>query len=78
MPTVLRQSGYRFYFYSHEPFEPPHVHVDRGGASAKFWLENVSLSRNHGFAATELAEIMRIVRGTRDQLLEDWHGFFGA
>ena len=29
MPTVLRVRGFRFYFYSHEPNEPPHVHVDR-------------------------------------------------
>jgi hypothetical protein len=51
MPTVLRLGGYRFYFYSHEPNEPPHMHVDRGGSSAKFWLENVTLARNMGFSA---------------------------
>ena len=35
MPTVLRIAGYRFYFYSHEPNEPPHVHVDCAGASLR-------------------------------------------
>ncbi|HLY55161.1 MAG TPA: DUF4160 domain-containing protein [Stellaceae bacterium] len=49
MPTVLRIDGYRFYFYSHEPNEPPHVHVDRGGQSAKFWLHDATLARNFGF-----------------------------
>jgi hypothetical protein len=39
MPTVLVTRGYRFYFYSHETGEPPHVHVDRAGNSAKFRLE---------------------------------------
>ena len=29
MPTIHRQNGFRFYFYSHEPNEPPHVHVDK-------------------------------------------------
>jgi hypothetical protein len=38
MPTVLRISGYRLYFYSHEPNEPPHIHIDKGGSSAKLWL----------------------------------------
>ena len=38
VPTVLRSGPYRFYFYSHEPNEPPHVHVDRDDDSAKFWL----------------------------------------
>ena len=53
MPTGLRQDGYRFYFYSHEPNEPPHVHVDKGGASAKVWLENVALARNMGYKPRE-------------------------
>ena len=38
MPTVLRAQGFRLYFWSCEPNEPPHVHVDRVGASAKVWL----------------------------------------
>lgn len=29
MPTVLRVGPYQIYFYSHEPNEPPHVHIDR-------------------------------------------------
>ena len=28
-PAVLRTGPFRFYFHSHEPNEPPHVHVDR-------------------------------------------------
>ncbi|MBM5817670.1 MAG: DUF4160 domain-containing protein, partial [Cyanobacteria bacterium K_Offshore_surface_m2_239] len=28
MPTILRSGPYRIYFYSHEPNEPPHVHID--------------------------------------------------
>jgi hypothetical protein len=43
MPTVLKRGAYRFYFYSHEPNEPPHVHVDRDRLSAEFWLNFVSL-----------------------------------
>ena len=41
MPTVFRSGPYRFYFYSHEPNEPPHVHIDRDESSAKFWLDPV-------------------------------------
>jgi len=37
---------YRIYFYSHEPNEPPHVHVDRDDQSAKFWLDPVALAGN--------------------------------
>jgi hypothetical protein len=77
MPTVLRKRGYRFYFYSHEPNEPAHVHVDRGAESAKFWLEPPALARNLGFSAKELGDLMRLVRDNRAALLESWHAFFG-
>jgi hypothetical protein len=77
VPTVLRVDGYRFYFYSHEPNEPPHIHVDRQSSSAKLWLETISLARNVGFSAKELGEIISTVRGHREQLLEAWHEFFG-
>jgi hypothetical protein len=78
MPTVLRLGPYRFYFYSHEPNEPPHVHVDRGSESAKFWLEPVSLARNIGFSAKELGDLMRLVRDNREHLSECWYAFFGT
>ena len=55
MPTILRHGPHRFYFYSHEPNEPPHVHVDRDDRTAKFWLNPVALAMNLGFAAIELA-----------------------
>ena len=57
MPTVLREGPYRVYFYSYEPNEPPHVHVDRDDSSAKFWLEPVALARNQGFSARGLRHI---------------------
>lgn len=46
MPTILIYRGYRFYFYSHEPNEPAHIHVDKDNLSAKFWLSPVFLARN--------------------------------
>ena len=78
MPTVLRSGPYRVYFYSHEPNEPPHVHVDRDGRSAKFWLEPVALARNLGFSARELSRIQEIVDGHREELHEEWDAYFGA
>ena len=77
MPTVLRDGPYRFYFYSHEPNEAPHVHVDRDDDSAKFWLEPVSLVRNFGFRPHELRELERLVNERRATLLEAWNGYHG-
>jgi hypothetical protein len=77
MPTVLRSGPYRFYFYSHEPSEPPHIHVDREDLSAKFWLDPVQLARNFGFRAHELRTIQSIVVERRAEFLEAWNEFFG-
>ena len=77
MPTVLRFEAYRFYFYSHEPNEPPHIHVDRDNLSAKFWLSPVSLAKNIGFSAKELRKIQSIVEANQQNFLEAWHEYFG-
>ena len=69
MPTVLRSGPYRFYFYSHEPNEPPHVHVDRDDLSAKFWLEPIALAANFGFNARELTVMRQIVSKHQKELL---------
>ncbi len=77
MPTVLRSGPYRLYFYSHEPNEAPHVHVDRDDQSAKYWLDPVALARNFGFDAHELGVIYAIIVKHQQELLEAWHGYFG-
>ena len=77
MPTLLRIDGYRFYFYSHEPNEPPHVHIDHSGRSAKVWLQDIALAKNIGYSARELKRILGMVEDHRDQFLEAWHAYFG-
>ncbi|MBW8879172.1 MAG: DUF4160 domain-containing protein [Acidobacteria bacterium] len=46
MPTVLRIGPYRFFFYAGDREEPPHVHVECGSDTAKFWLEPVRLAQS--------------------------------
>ncbi|MCT4366067.1 MULTISPECIES: DUF4160 domain-containing protein [Synechococcaceae] len=77
MPTILRSGPYRFYFYSHEPNEPPHIHVDRDQASCKVWLTPVALSSSLGFRAKELREIERLVSMNRAILSRAWEEFHG-
>ncbi len=78
MPTVLRSGPYRVYFFSHEPNEPAHVHVDRDDLSAKFWLQPVALVRNFGFPAHELRRIRTPIEEHQASLLEAWNGHIGA
>lgn len=78
MPTVFRKGPYRFYFYSHEPNESPHIHVDRERYSAKFWLTPIQLARNIGYTAHELRVIEKIILENKSELLEAWNGYFGS
>jgi hypothetical protein len=78
MPTVLRSGPYRFYFFSHEPNEPAHVHVDRERMTAKFWLEGVQLASQRGFADYELNRIERIAQANLTALRRAWYEHLGS
>jgi len=78
MPTVHRSGPYRFYFYSHEPNEPPHVHVDRDDRTAKFWLDPVALAQNFGFSRLEVARIERVLESKQSEFLRSWYEHFGS
>ena len=77
MPTVLRIGAFRFYFFSHEPNEPPHVHIDRDEATIKVWLDTVEVSKSRGFRAHEIGEVVEMVVANQTRLLEAWHEYFG-
>ena len=77
MPTILRVGPFRFYFYSHEPNEPPHVHIDRGEATIKLWLDPVTVAKSRGFRAHEINAIVALVDEHCAKLLEAWHEHFG-
>ena len=77
MPTLLRIGAFRFYFYSHEPNEPPHVHVDRAEATIKVWLNPVEVAKSRGFRAHEINDILTMVAEHRAMLVERWDEYFG-
>jgi hypothetical protein len=76
MPTVVRLDGFRFFFYSNESNEPPHIHVERGDSSAKFWLTPPTLARSVGFRRAELSELQRLVREHQALFQERWYEYF--
>jgi hypothetical protein len=78
MPTVLRHGPYAFVFFSSDRSEPPHIHVKRDRAIAKYWLEPVSLAKNRWFAKSELKKIAKLVEQFEQQLVEAWHDYIGA
>jgi hypothetical protein len=61
MPTVARIGPYRIFFFSNDGVEPPHVHIQRDRALAKFWLDTVELASTTGFRTHELRQLERLV-----------------
>jgi hypothetical protein len=76
MPTLLRWRGRRFYFYSSDADEPPHVHVDHSGRTIKIWLDTLKVAYNDGYPMREVTAILDIVDRNRERLLEGWREYF--
>jgi len=76
MPTVLRTGPHRFFFFSNEGDEPPHIHVETAENYAKFWLEPVMLARSVGYNASELNQLRKLVEEHRELFVEKWNEFF--
>ena len=77
MPTALRVGRFRFFFFSNESQEPPHIHIKAAENEAKFWLDPIGLAFNYGFRGRELNEIGRLVRQHQPQFMETWNEYFG-
>jgi hypothetical protein len=78
MPTVLRVSGFRFFFYSLEGDEPPHIHVEHGDKVAKYRLDPVQLANSYGFRSQELNRLRMLVIENRVMFQEAWRAHFGS
>jgi hypothetical protein len=77
VPTVLVTRGFRFFFFSNEGLEPPHIHVEAGDGYAKFWLEpEVMLAESHRLKSQELRRARLLVGEHKDLFLEKWHEYF--
>jgi hypothetical protein len=77
MPTALIENGFRFFFYSNEGDEPAHMHIEKGGAIGKIWLEPiVTIAYTQGFTTTELRQIMEIISENHVTLKQKWNEYF--
>lgn len=78
MPTILTIGPYRFFIYSNERGEPPHIHVQRERFLAKFWLNPVALAGSKRFASHELRTIQKHIDENREIFLEAWNEHIGG
>ena len=75
-PTVFREGGFRFYFFSREESRM-HVHVQGQNGEAKFWLEPaIELAQYVGLAQREISEALRLVKEHENDIRSAWHRHF--
>ena len=77
-PTIFREKGYRFFFFSREESRM-RVHVISVAGEAKFWLApSVALARNHGLSGLQLKEVEAVIEEHRDEFIRAWRRYFGS
>ena len=77
-PTVFREAGFRFFFFSREE-ERMHVHVVSGDGEAKFWLTpEIELAKNYHFSPKQLKVIESLIKEHLDELNIAWKRHFGS
>jgi len=77
-PTVFRESGYRFFFFSREE-ERMHVHIVSGDGEAKFWLDpEIELAKNYSYTRRQLKEIESLVEVHYNELIGAWKKHFSC
>jgi hypothetical protein len=75
-PTVFRECGYRFFFFSREE-ERMHVHVISGDGEAKFWLEpEIEIAKNNHYSRKQLKQIESLIEVHYNELISAWQRYF--
>ena len=76
-PTIFRESGFRFFFFSREESRM-HVHVACQNGEAKFWLSpDIELARNDGLSRPQISQVERLVKEHQNELERGWRAYFG-
>jgi Domain of unknown function (DUF4160) len=70
VPNLLHDHGLRYFFWSNEGSEPPHVHVERDDDAAKFWLEPVRLAKNWGLSPRDLQRATLTIKEHEQEFLK--------
>ena len=78
MPTILIKDGFRFFFYSREGNEPPHIHIIGKGGEMKVWLNNLSIAKIHSLSPKEQRIVLDIVEKNIEFFRNKWEAFHGS
>ena len=76
-PTIFREDGFRFFFFSREESRF-HVHVHCADGEAKFWLEpQIELAQNYGLNDRQIRAAETLIRKHENDIRAAWRKHFG-
>lgn len=82
MPTIIRERGWRLFFYADEGHEPIHVHARKAEAECKFWLlrplADIEEVWAYNLTPRLEREVREIILDHFDLIVQSWDEFFGA
>jgi hypothetical protein len=75
-PTIFKENGFRFFFFSRE--EPRiHVHVSHADGEAKFWLTpEVIIAVNYGLSDQQINAVKKSVILHYEEITNAWNTHF--
>jgi hypothetical protein len=77
-PTIHREKGYRFHFFSREETKA-HVHVISASGEVKYWLTpEIELAKNQNLTGAQLKEIENIIEEHYDEFKNAWEKYFNS
>lgn len=75
-PTIFRERGFRFFFFSREETRM-HVHVHHSDGEAKFWMDpRIELAQNYGLSEKHLREARGLIEEHADEIRNAWQARF--
>ena len=82
MATILFIRGWRFFFYSNERNEPPHIHARKGDMECKYWLfaDDFDIAEAYAYNMSPAArrQVRKLIFEHFDYLVREYKKVHGA
>jgi len=75
MPTIFREDGYRFFFFSDEHL-PRHIHIEKGDSYVRIELLTLSVTDSYRISQKEIKKLLNLVEQNRKMMIGAWDEYF--
>jgi len=75
MPTIFREDGFRFFFFSDE-HTPKHIHIEKADMYVRIELESLKVTDSYNANLKEIKRLQRIVEKNKKLLIGAWDEYF--